>query len=79
MPGCTIEQPHAELTFEIGDVLARHRRRNVEALGGLHEAASFDHFTKHAQAGERIHRSDSAGKQKRDLSPITSAIHRARR
>ena len=52
-----VEQAHAQLAFEIRDVLARHRGRDIEPFGGLHEASRLDDFAKHPQAGQRIHRS----------------------
>jgi hypothetical protein len=39
VPGGAIEQPHAELAFQPGELLAHRRLPDVQPLGGAHERA----------------------------------------
>jgi hypothetical protein len=51
MPRGPVQQANTQLPFEIGDVLAGHRRGDIQPLGGFDKAAGFDNIAEYSQTG----------------------------
>ncbi|MNO76022.1 hypothetical protein D3C76_670850 [compost metagenome] len=58
LAGTTLEQPHPQARFQLGNMLAHGSRGNAEAPGGLGKAADFGTADEAFQRVERFHGHD---------------------
>jgi len=55
LAGGAVQQAHAKPVLERLDVVAHHRRGQVQAAGGRREAAGFGDAAEHREAGQPVH------------------------